>query len=353
MKIQDVFRFVPGGSGVSGATVTLKRHSDDSTITTATTDANGLWAITRDMNPGPCYWEATDGYTTRRGSSKAYGMAGPLPLYELVYVLQALGGGVVKGALNEFVVTAGSGRVANIASGVALIKGIPVVAYNQQTVTLDAADASNPRIDTVVIEVTPAGQTEEGKSEIKLVKGTAAASPVAPTLTQTNTLYQYALADVRINAGSSSITSVTSRINSVLLAGTLTRNPTAMGGSTLSTVSDTTITSTSGQDVASLTSTVTLEAGVVYDIVVRGWLLVKGTGTDIGLQAYLYGSSNAGSSILTAATTEYIGLPVYTSATLTGSGSPIACGLLVRKITSGGTAVYRSGYVLIQAIPRS
>lgn len=358
MKLQDVFRSVPGGAPVSGATVKLYRHSNNSEITFSpaiTTNNSGVWTMTLDMNPGPVYWEATDGTTTRRGSSRAYGMAGPLPLYELVYVLQALGDGVVDGALNEFAVSAGSGRVANIASGAALVQGIPVVAYSQQSVTLDTADTSHPRIDTVVIEVTPAGQSEEGKSEIKLVKGTPAASPAAPTLTQSSSVWQHPLADVRINAGSASITSVTSRRVFLLAPGTLTRNPTVQQTAIYSTTTDQTISSTSGQSLNAPVASATLLDGVVYDVVVRGWLLVKGTGTNVSINTYVTsgGVTTSGTAITTGPTGEYVGLSVVQTMTIVGSGQSISCGISARKITSGGTAVYRSGNLLVQAIPRS
>ena len=77
-------------------------------------------------------------------------------------------------------------------------------------VNIDAADLTNPRIDTVVIEVNESTRI----NTIKVVKGTSAASPVAPTLTNTSTVHQHPLADVRVNAGATSITlaNITNRI---------------------------------------------------------------------------------------------------------------------------------------------
>ena len=84
--------------------------------------------------------------------------------------------------------------------GVAYVEGIRSEIYTAaEQVTHDAADVSNPRIDTVCLEVnTTAGVRN---SRIVIVKGTAAGSPTAPDLTQTATVWQMPLADVRINAG--------------------------------------------------------------------------------------------------------------------------------------------------------
>ena len=84
--------------------------------------------------------------------------------------------------------------------GVAYTKGIRTEIYTApEEVEHDAADVSNPRIDTVCLETnTTAGVRN---SRIVIVKGTAAGSPTAPALTQTATQYQMPLTDARINAG--------------------------------------------------------------------------------------------------------------------------------------------------------
>lgn len=73
-----------------------------------------------------------------------------------------------------------------------------------------AADLSNPRIDTVVIEV---NETTRSNS-IKVVKGTAAASPLAPTLTNTDAVHQYPLANIAVKKGvtSISLSDITNRV---------------------------------------------------------------------------------------------------------------------------------------------
>lgn len=91
---------------------------------------------------------------------------------------------------------------------------------NDAILALDvaAADLSNPRIDTVVIEVNESTRS----NSIKIVKGTAAASPSAPTLTNTNTVHQYPLANITVRKGVTSISlaDITNRIGQASPNGT-------------------------------------------------------------------------------------------------------------------------------------
>lgn len=76
--------------------------------------------------------------------------------------------------------------------------------HNDDTITLDVArsNASYPRIDIVVVETNKSTRT----NSIKVVTGTAASNPVAPTPESTATVKQYVLAEVRVNTGATSIT---------------------------------------------------------------------------------------------------------------------------------------------------
>ena len=95
-------------------------------------------------------------------------------------------------------VTAVSGEMqSNIASGYVMTEGI-VVTITEGTVDHDAADVTNPRIDTIVVESNQESATRA--SSVKIVKGTPAGTPVAPTLTQTSTIWQEPLANVQIPA---------------------------------------------------------------------------------------------------------------------------------------------------------
>jgi len=71
-----------------------------------------------------------------------------------------------------------------------------------ETLNISANSSGNTRIDSVVLSVNYSAQT----IRLGIVEGTPNASPVAPTLTQTQgTLYQYRLANVTVTNGTAQI----------------------------------------------------------------------------------------------------------------------------------------------------
>jgi hypothetical protein len=217
---QDIVRALPGGAGESGATVTFKLEADDSTITTATTDSDGFFqkslsatattgANSYLLHPGPYYTEVTIGSYTRRHSSRSLGTAGPLHIPAQLFLNRAMGTGIVSSpgsSLNTWSVTAdGSARSVVVATGAAVVQGIPFWNAAARTVLITANASGNPRIDTIVLEVVPQGEATEGKVTLKVVDGTPAGSPVAPTLTQSTALWQFPLADVAVANGAATI----------------------------------------------------------------------------------------------------------------------------------------------------
>ena len=71
------------------------------------------------------------------------------------------------------------------------------------TLTIEAADSSNPRDDLIVLEMAEATSTRS--VSLKVVKGTAAGSPSDPSLTTSEATFQFAIARVRVGAGVSTI----------------------------------------------------------------------------------------------------------------------------------------------------
>lgn len=69
------------------------------------------------------------------------------------------------------------------------------------TINLGVADSANPRIDAVVIRF----DANAGKTDIVAKKGTAAASPRAPEVVQTESVYELHLCHVRRQAGATAI----------------------------------------------------------------------------------------------------------------------------------------------------
>jgi hypothetical protein len=83
----------------------------------------------------------------------------------------------------------------------AIVRGHMYQSTAQETLTIQASEA-NPRIDIVVLTLDPGANS----IVLQVVKGTAAVSPVVPTLTQTDTaVFQLALARVNVSGGSTTI----------------------------------------------------------------------------------------------------------------------------------------------------
>src|SRR5690554_1276697 len=90
----------------------------------------------------------------------------------------------------------------SVGTGMALIQGRSYINDAALTLPVDAADPSHPRIDRVVVrlEATP------GRTIHAVVKrGTPAPSPVPPGLTRTAETWELSLAQVRVEAGATSI----------------------------------------------------------------------------------------------------------------------------------------------------
>jgi hypothetical protein len=114
-----------------------------------------------------------------------------------------IGEGVKTGALNELEVFADStGMQVKIRSGQALVRGHYYQNTAEVTLTLAAADATNPRIDTVVLELDPSANT----ITLETITGVAESSPSAEPLVQTDAgIYQIKLANIAVGSGVTTI----------------------------------------------------------------------------------------------------------------------------------------------------
>lgn len=92
-------------------------------------------------------------------------------------------------------VSVGTGMGLVVSAGFAIIRGFAYDNTENLTLTVDAADLANPRIDTVVLRLDP---TANGITAA-IVKGTSAASPSAPALTQLpGAVWEMPLADILV-----------------------------------------------------------------------------------------------------------------------------------------------------------
>lgn len=107
-------------------------------------------------------------------------------------------------------VTASDGLSVTVSSGLAWLKyaefaGVAYANTEAKRLQLDAASTNYPRIDRIVIRYSKS----ENKVYLAVRKGTAASSPAAPAIVRDANTYEISLAQVRINAGATTVSSVT------------------------------------------------------------------------------------------------------------------------------------------------
>lgn len=114
-----------------------------------------------------------------------------------------IGEGVKTGALNELEVFADStGMQVKAKSGQALVRGHYYQNTAQETLTITAADLTNPRIDTVVVELDPSANS----IVLRVIAGSPAVTPAPQPLVQTDAgIYQVKLAEVLVDAAATTI----------------------------------------------------------------------------------------------------------------------------------------------------
>lgn len=113
--------------------------------------------------------------------------------------------GVISAQLNQYVTTTTSGLGISVASGKAMIQGFFARSDAAVALTAAAADPTNPRIDRAVLHADLSAHT----LTVILLTGAPAPSPAPPALTQTGTVWEISLYQVRVNAGAVTISSLT------------------------------------------------------------------------------------------------------------------------------------------------
>ena len=115
----------------------------------------------------------------------------------------------------QFMVSAdGSGMNITVAPGRAWFIGTYIISTANETLTIETANSTNPRIDAVVIEVNtqyttgvyddPNNPTQRFNS-LKIVKGTPASTPSKPTMTHSGGIDQFPIAYITVPANSTTI----------------------------------------------------------------------------------------------------------------------------------------------------
>lgn len=112
--------------------------------------------------------------------------------------------GVFMSVGNQFHTVAGTGMQVIVKSGRAWFDSTWTLNDAEYPLSIDAADVLLTRIDAVVLEVNSEVATRA--NTIKVIKGTPASTPAKPTLTNTATIHQHALAYVTVAKNTTAIT---------------------------------------------------------------------------------------------------------------------------------------------------
>jgi hypothetical protein len=101
----------------------------------------------------------------------------------------------------------GTGLQTILESGSAFIEGYMYRNTDDIVFTHDAADVTNPRIDRIILRLDRSANARYIKAFVK--KGVPSSNPQPPTLQRDSIVYEISLAQVRINAGATTISSIT------------------------------------------------------------------------------------------------------------------------------------------------
>lgn len=111
--------------------------------------------------------------------------------------------GVFPKEQDGFTVTAGDGMTVNVSPGSAIIKGTTCIEKDARTLTIQAADSTYDRIDSVILRY---DNSENVRAiDLYVLKGTAASAPVQPTLTRDDDIFEIALANIYIPVNATTI----------------------------------------------------------------------------------------------------------------------------------------------------
>lgn len=99
-------------------------------------------------------------------------------------------------------VYASTGMQVSVRAGEGRFNGYWFESDAVENITIPNADVTMPRIDRIVIRVS----NTDRNITLAVLKGEVGTSPVAPTLTRNESVYEYSLAQIRVNANATTIT---------------------------------------------------------------------------------------------------------------------------------------------------
>lgn len=141
----------------AGTDVEIRKIDDDTLLDTVTTDADGIFEYQVDGNPGPVYWTATVGATTKTVRSDLVMPVGPIDMSALRHAFGTWSTGVIlsypnSNGSNRLRVTAnGSDMDVTVNTGAAIARGIIHDQSAQKTITIATAPDVGSRTDAIFI----------------------------------------------------------------------------------------------------------------------------------------------------------------------------------------------------------
>lgn len=117
------------------------------------------------------------------------------------YFSNFIGNGVFAHLLDKFVVTTGGGLSVNVGTGKAFVKGFWFESDAQETLSIDIPDGLLNRKDNIVIRF----DFENRTTGLYVVKGVAATTPIAPSVTRNSLVFELKIAEVFVHASRGSI----------------------------------------------------------------------------------------------------------------------------------------------------
>lgn len=216
MKLQNRARNIATGEVIKTGTVTIKGPDGNALGAAISVDATtGLWSYTGNGQPG--YTTQTFEYASQKKivEGDTWGQNGFWYEGELTETIRILGDGVAKGIDGELAVTAGTGLTVQVATGMALVRGVLFPIYNtgdaSSRVTLAAAPTATGQLrkDRIVIRLervtTVSPQRYAGRCYLAALTGTPAASPTVPAVTQDSNVWEIPLATVTVGTNATSL----------------------------------------------------------------------------------------------------------------------------------------------------
>ena len=124
------------------------------------------------------------------------------PLRNLLHKLFT--NGILPDVSTNLQVVAGSGMNVVVKAGFAIVQGCLKLEENDRTLALQASNATNDRIDTVVLRLN--SNDDQRYCDLYIREGTPASNPTRPNLVRSDSVYELGLADIFV---SKTITSIT------------------------------------------------------------------------------------------------------------------------------------------------